>query len=468
MNKVHFIDGVKPLTSDMNDLHNFTEDGVYELLKAIGGSTGKLLFNPTEPTTSILSSVLYITVPSQYFAIGGAVTSVVETSISYALSADTYIGVYFVLKKDPIQEERNFLSLDDPSNILILQDLTATVRYEDLGRVVFTRSSTSTIAEPLLGETDVDFVQLGYYSYTHSSTTLVYTPNESDVFSLPAGIATAVPGHGLTHIKGAADAIPDANINSGVTGGSTSGLLPEGGLTAVLGSIQEVAAATDSTYIQLSEEGTNAVDGNGIDSRTLTIGIRTDESLTTVADSEGDAALGLNFLPASVLNGISDRPARVGHLHSLSQMGVILHSLSVDMNSFSDYGTVIGPFTVSSTNSGGSGVSDVGRILNISVTWLPPGVSDNSHYGVSCDWSIINDPLPASIGCRAIIASSNTFYLEIGEQGFAYLTQATINKINQNSNPQWAFGNYATSGKIRMDVMAARIGSFTNTVEVVS
>lgn len=473
MKIINFTDGMKPLTADMNNIHLYTEDAVYTLLKAMGSSAGKVLFEAIEPTAAVDGSgVLTVSVDEQHFAIEGAVTTVpTSTSVFSGLdTTDAKVAVYFILKKQAVEEERNFISLENANNYLIQQDLTAVVAYEDVGRVEtsITRDG-STPAEPMLGSQDTGFVLLGTYDWDYLTEELTFTLNTAEVFTLPANFQQPVTDHASSHIPGGGDEMQLADLGN-VSGGSEPGLMPAGALTATLGSIQDIVATDD--FLEIVTTGDNAVSGNTIDPKTVEIHLALDGSL----EQKEDGTLGVVFLPASATAGTTSVPSRSNHIHSLVETGVISYSLTTAIpQDGSLLGKMLGPYTVTSAFSGGAGTSDVGRIISVKVSWIPPGIAGN-YYGIDCGWSVVSEAGRETVGCRPIIMGRSAFYLETGNKGLAYLTQVMIDHINgitngisgtlPRSQPNWLSGTYADGGRIRVDVVAIRVGSHSDQVEV--
>lgn len=448
MKKVNFVAGVKPLVSDMNNLHNYTEEALYSLLQAVGGSTGRLLFNATPPVFSANNNVITVTVPYQFFAVEGAVSFVPETEWFRTTTTDQVLGIYFILRKAPISEERNFLSLSSDS-IAVQQDLTTTVAFEDIGRVEITSVTTITDppAEPVLGPNDVGYVQLGFLTYNINTGVFVYTGNSSDLFTLPAATAQEVQPHAASHLS--EDRIPDAAINPSVEGGSTEGLLPKGGLTTVLGSIQDIQPTDTSSFIQVAYQGDNSLSGNEIVAKTALLHLNVASSLTAVVEGE-EVKLGVKFKPAGAVNGSTEQAARADHIHALTEFGLIVASQTItDLSSFTN-----GSFTLSSTSAAGT----VGKILSVTPYWVPPSAPTN-YYGIPCGWLLVNNPGEQTLGCRATITGSNTFFVEKGAAGAALVTPELVSRLSQD-NILWDNGQYAISGSIRLEILAVRAGTF--------
>jgi hypothetical protein len=473
MKILNFTDGMKPLTADMNNIHLYTEDAVYTLLQAMGSSAGKVLFEAIEPTAAVDGDgILSVAVDEQHFAIEGAVTTVpVTTNLFTGLDvSDAKVAVYFILKKQAVEEERNFISLENANNYLIQQDLTTVVAYEDVGRVEMNITKDgSTPAVPMLGVQDTGYVLLGTYDWDYLTEELTFTLNTAEVFTLPANFQQPVTDHASSHLPGGGDAIQLAALGN-VSGGSQPGLMPAGALTAVMGSVQDIVATDD--FIQIVATGDNEVSGNAIDPKTVEIHLALDGSL----EQKEDGTLGIVFKSASALNGTDDIPARANHIHSLVETGIISYSLTAAVpQDGSLLGKMLGPYTVSSSYSGGTGTSDVGRIISVSVSWIPPGIPGN-YYGIDCGWSVVSEAGRETVGCRPVVMGRSAFYLETGSKGLAYLTQTMVDHINgitngiagtqPRSQPNWLSGTYADGGRLRVDVIAVRVGAHSDQVEV--
>lgn len=467
MKRVHFSDGMKPLTADMNKLHLNTEDAIAELLGAVGGSSDKLLFESEEPTASVdgTTGLLTIDVPAQHFAISGAISSIPETQYVLDVSGtDAKVAIYFVVNKLGVEDQRNFISLDNTTQLIIQQDLTTVVEYQDNPRVEFIATTDGTIPEaPPMGAGDLGYVLLGTYDWIDATDTLTFTGNIADAFTLPANVQQALSTHGSQHLPGGNDPIPVSALGN-VSGGSSAGLAPNGCLRAALGSIQGIVAADDSTFIDIVDSGNNSISGNDITEKVTTIGINVNESLTTDANN----ALGLNFLSGSARAGFSARPARSDHVHALIETGIISQTIVITLPpDQSINGTIIGPYTISSVSSGGAGTVDVSRIVSVNLSWIPPGVS-GTNFGIACGWNVYSANGIKTVGCRPIVTGQTTFEVEIGSEGTAYLTQSTINKINTLVTPSWLLGPNAYGGKLKVDIVAIRLGAHTDTVATVT
>lgn len=461
MKKVIFSDGMKPLTSDMNALSSNTEDALSTLLSAVGGSSGKILFEAAEPITAYDGSTVLLTVPQQHFAIGGAIGVVPETTRTIASTGDRQIGIYFILKKFPTEEVRNFISLDDEDNILIQQDMSATVATEDIGRVEFLHVGdlVTPVDEPVLALNDADFIRLGTVVLDISATPqLTFNLNTAEVFTLPNNVGQAISKHASTHLTGGSDAIDPAKMNSGVIGGSMPGIMPYGSLATTMGSIQNIES--ESTYLSTVAQGDNEAFADGTrNEKTITLKINTDDSL--VATGESGETLGVNFPSKSALYGIYDKAARWDHAHPLADTGVIIHSFTLPINQTTAFGEVYGPYTVNAASSGGDSGDKVGRIVGFHIYWIPPNQINNAQTAIACSWvPFFDGSSMETVGCRGIITSKDSFCLELGARGVAYLSDKTLLYLADRAN--WQYGNYAVAGSIRVDVFAIRDGSFSN------
>jgi len=448
MKKVHFVAGVKPLVSDMNNLHTYTEEALFSLLQAVGGSSGRLLFNATPPVYSANNNIITITVPYQFFAVEGAVSYVPETQWTRSTTTDLVLGIYFILKKAPIPEERNFLSLN-PDSIAVQQDLTTPVAFEDIGRVEVTVGTviTNPPEEPVLGAGDVGFVQLGFLTYNLNTGGFVYTGNSADLFTLPAATAQPAQPHAASHLS--TDRIPDAAVNPGVDGGSTEGLLPRGGLTTLIGAIQDIQPTPTSSFVEVVYTGDNAPSGNTTEPKVALLHVNLASSLAAVVEDQA-IKLGVNFKPASAVAGTSKQSARADHIHGLTEFGLIVMSQTIsDLSIF-----VSGSFTVPSVGASGT----VGKIISVTPYWVPPNAPAN-FYGVPCGWLLVSNPAAQTLGCRASITGSNTFFVEKGAAGAALITSELITKLAQD-NIIWDNGQFAITGSIRLEILAARAGTF--------
>lgn len=461
MKKVNFTQGMKPTVADLNDLHNLTEDALYRLLQALAGSTGKVLFDNSDPSISVDfgTQQLVLSISSRYFAINGSIGFTPATVNTFDVSEDFQLGIFFIIKKNGIEATRNFLSLDSSQEVLIQQDLTAVVRYEDISRVEYTVRNDlfTSVEDPILADDDVGFVKFGELSFNSATQAYLFTKNTTDTVIFPLSASQPVTEHGSTHVNGP-DFIPAAAI-AAVPGGSSLGLVPQGGLTAILDAVQEVRPSTSSEFIEVSTSGTNEPDGDTIDPKIATINLKLAESLTSLDDGQQGVMLGVAYRTANATNGIEELAARADHIHPLISTGLVSRSYVLAINDASAYGQIIGPYRVEPAVGEAAGTNTVGRIVAVRVGWRPPNKPD--RYLVDSGWCVVNEsnrPVE-TVGCRAIIASRDTFYLELGEAGVAIVSQGLATELGA----AWQTGGrYAKVGHIVIDVLALRAGAFTD------
>jgi hypothetical protein len=467
MKNLKFADGQKPITSDLNAIHGFTEDGLKTLLAAIGGTNSKLLFEAYPPVATSDETTLSIAVTSQHFAIDGAIATVASDSVDITIAGNMQVGIFFILSKDPTEELRNFLTLN-PDNVLVQQDILTEIYSTDAGRIEYITVSDliSPIPTPALGATDVGYIQLASVSCAIGTPDVVtVVPNSLELYTIPPGAAGAVTVHASSHLPAGNDPIQVSSLSGAETGGSSVGLMPNGALTAAMSAVQEVEVDDLTTFLTISTSGDNEAQTTGdIDSKIVTIGFSYDASLT-IRDVGGLPHLGVAFSAAGSANGDTYRAAHSNHKHALIDTGIIYQSFTLDATNFSAFGTIIGPYTVTATQSGGSNLaSELGQIIHISTRWIPPNLTgSNGGYAIDTPYTVLapSGQLPATIGIRAIITAADKFNLEIGELGFAYLSSAVIAQMNTVSNPNWAAGNYANvGGKIQIDVIALRAEAY--------
>ena len=462
MNKVNFTQGMKPTVQDLNDLHNLTEDSLFSLLKALAGSTGKILFDNSDPSIAVDfgTQKLTLSISARYFAINGAIGHSPLTVSTFDVDEDFQVGIFFIIKKTGTESVRNFLSLDSAQTVLIQQDLTTVVRYEDVSRVEYTLRNdlTTSIEDPILADDDIGFVKLGQLSFNSATQEYTYSKNTSDTVVLPASASQPVDVHGSTHVNGP-DFIPAAEL-ANVIGGSTVGLVPQGALTAILDSIQEIRPASTPSYIEISTSGTNEPSGQTIDPKIATINLKLANSLTPLDDGQQGLMLGVAFRTAGDLSGTEETAARSDHSHPLINTGLISRSFELAIDDTSPYGQVIGPYTFEpAIGDNLSNDSVVGRIVSARVGWRPPNTS--SRYLVETGWCVINEsnrPVE-TVGCRIIVASKNTFYIELGEAGVAVVTAGLALEL---AAAYATGGRYAKNGHIVVDLLGLRAGSFTD------
>lgn len=472
MKKLRFADGLKPLTADMDSLHDLTETALSTLIQAItNGSTGKVLFDNIPPTGtySAAAGTLTVTVPAQYYAVGGVVLKQAATELTVATgTTDMQVAVFLVAGREGENAVRNFLSIDPSSSQVIQQDLTHELYIYDSSRVVLSSMAdlVTAIPDPTLADDDEGFIRLGTIRLTYATGAVSVVGNTTDTYTLPGGTTVPVEDHGSTHLPGGSDALPASVLSGSAAGGSTAGLLPAGGLTALLGAIQEVLPADSAGYIQVLTSGDNTTDGAAIDSRTVTLDLLLSESLTTV-DTGGSTTLAVSHAPASALKGTSNRSAREDHIHPLVESGFIFQQITLAMDS-GKLGTVI-PYTITAAASG-QPTATVAKIFSVVAMWQPPNIKAGyENRSIETGWNVVSYAgSMTTLGCRPLITGKNTFELEIGALGAAYASNAAIQAINDgdgNGSDAWtnpaypSSGEFATSGKVFLFVLALRAGS---------
>jgi len=470
--KLRFADGLKPLTSDMDSIHDLTEDALGTVIQALtSGSSGKVLFDNVPPSGTYDSGTgtITVTVQAQYYAVGGVVLQQPETEISVAAgTTDMQIGVFLVAGTEGTQALRNFLSIDPDTAQVIQQDLNHEIFVSDASRVVLTTVSdlVSSVPEPTLAADDSGWVRVGTLRFTVATGAITVSKNTTDVYTLPGGTTVPVADHGETHLPDGADPLPVSALSGGASGGSTAGLLPEGGLTALLDAVQSVLPADSAPYIQVLTTGDNSVDGSDIDSKTVTLDLKLHESITT-KDSGGTTKLAVNHAPASALKGTSDRSAREDHIHPLVESGFIFQQITLDLTT-DKLGTVI-PYTVTAAASG-QPTATVAKILSVTAMWQPPNIKAGyENRSVDSGWNVVSYAGSlGTLGCRALVTGKNTFELEVGTLGAAHASDAAIQAINDSdgdgsdawTNPIYpTSGEFAKTGKIFLFVLALRAGS---------
>ena len=377
----------------------------------------------------------------------------------FSIEEDFQVGIFFILKKTAVEAIRNFLSLDSSQEVLIQQDLTTVVRYEDTARVEYTirNDLVTSVEDPIIADDDVGFVKLGDLTYNTVTAAYSFSTNTLDTVILPISASQPVNVHGSSHVNGP-DFIPAATL-ANVPGGSTLGLVLQGGLTAILGAVQSITPASSSSFIEVSTSGTNEADGSYIDPKTATVNLKLADSLTALDDGQQGTMLGVSFRAAGTLNGVEETAARADHAHPLVKSGLVSRSYSLAIDDTSAYGEVIGPYKVEPAVGEDTGTNTVGRIIAVRVGWRPPNKPE--RYLVDTGWCVVNEsnrPIE-TVGCRAIISSRDTFYLELGEAGVAIVSQGLATEL---ATVWQTGGRYAKTGHIVIDVLALRAGSFSD------
>lgn len=465
MRQQNFDPGVKPLSEDLNSINKNTEAGLFDLLRAIGGSSGALLFEDAPLQVVKVGSVFTVTAPTQYIAVSGAIER--STLYSEAIDVDDpgnpgtdlplQLHAYLMISRQPESAVRNFLSVSPTTGATVQQNLDTEVAFSTTVRPVYIWSNVlvDSLAEPVVSVDDVGFVKLG--SFTWDGAVLAQIDNISDRFQLPSGVSVSAGVHAASHLPEGDDEIPAALVTS-TSGGSTPGLMPAGAQNAVQNSLQDVVQATGAEYVVLSTSGNNAISGGAIDSKRTEISLRLAGSLVP-QDVGGLLGLGANLAPASALAGSDERVARADHSHPLSQSGLVfvqLEELVVSANA----GTIITKEITAADLPIGVGIE---KILSVQTFWAPPNLAPGSEErNVETGWfasTLAGQGGFQSIGTRIIGYNSNTFKIEIGSGGLAYLSTATENEVESWTSPPYSGGTFPKTGTLRMLVLCRREGA---------
>jgi hypothetical protein len=466
MKKIRFTPGMKPLTSDMNAIHDLTEDALALLITALGGSnTGKVLFDNLSVSAAISGTDLTITVPQQFFAVQGAVGQVgLQSQIVDTAGADVQVGVYLILSDaGQTPETRNYISVEPSSGTLIQQDLSTTVFTDTAARVAYVTvpNISDNVDAPPLGESDIGYVRLGTVKFDEDQgvgSQISLVNNTTDLYQLPAGTQINVNTHAASHLPTGSDAIQSASIDGSADGGSLPGLVPDGALTAVLGSVQDVLPASAAPYISITRSGDNTVVDQGISEKTITLDVIKDGSLTT-RDVNGTQSLAVSYLAANPTAGVALTAARSDHTHLLSQSGFVYQELTYSLTG-SDLGSII-PFIVDPTTTQDPDAV-IASIVSVSVYWAPPNLKTASLLN-KLDTGWWKETANGTVGARVHITGSGTFNLELGEGGVTHLTSAVIAMINDSTfgwvSSTYSGSNYPATGQLKMQIIGLRAGA---------
>jgi len=465
MKKITFAQGQRALVEDLNNLHNFTEEEVDRLLRATTSSgTGKVLFDNIIPTAELAGTVLTITVPAQYFAVNGVIVQTSEDvrQITVSAAEPTQVGVFLVAGRQEVLQTRNFTSTDPLTQVIVQQDAETVTQTLPTSRVSYISNSSLvvTIADPVLGATDVGFVKLATVQYDNtapSGSELTVLGNSTDVYSLPGGVSVPVDDHAATHLPGGGDAIQVAALDAAQPGGSRPGLMPAGAFTAIDEAVLDVQAADTAGYLSISVTGSNVPAQIQTNGRTATIDINRFDSLTVVDDG-GIEKLGVAFLQASAKNGTADTAARSDHIHPLADSGLIVQQFVLDLAPALLSTSVA--YELTPPVVGGTPVT-VAKILSVNVLWQPPNlVTGNTNDGIETGWHMyFKDGQNQTLGARAHVRGTNVFDLEIGRLGACLVTGPAFDFAQDLSNPQYNAGDFAQSGRLIILATAIRAGA---------
>lgn len=409
----------------MTALSEDTESGFDALLRAIGSSpSGQLLFGAAPPSALVAGTDLTISVPDQWFAVGGAVQLLVSApDVVYDISTDKRIDVYLVAGKSTDSQTRNFTSIDPATGAVIQQTLSTTVALNDMPRVAYAVSSdpAAAPAPPVLSTTDAGAVLLATIVVLSGVPSV--TVNEQARYTIPPGSPGGVGVHAQTHLPGGSDPLP-------VAASGQPGILDASGYDMLTGAVQSVTPASDSAYIK-------AVDSSG----DVSLSMALHDSLAVV-DSGGSPALAVKSRSKSILNGFEDGAARPDHRHTALDGGILVQTTEVDVSS--SLGSVVSvPFAPQTL---GTQSISAAQVISVSVYWVPPNAIDPA-FAIETGWV---STASGYKGARGYITGAQSFAVELGDAGVTELTGPASALVSSSTSPQYGGSLSPVTGTLRV------------------
>lgn len=456
--------GMKPLQSDLNAISENVEGAFSDLFTVFSNNTQGVLFDALPPVVTKDGTNLTILTPAQRVGIVGNVESVKQYSEVFDVDdglggeLDLRVEIYFVFSRVPVTATRNFLSIEPIKGVSILQNFEAEIATHIRPHVVYlwTNNLSASSEEPVVGPNDVGYIKLATVVYTGVVT---ITDEPQNKFTLPNGVVVPTQLHANQHMPGGSDPIPVAALTNTLSAGSSAGLMPIGALATTMQSLQNLVPNSDSPFLSFSIVGTNTLVNGAYDPRIAQVSLKTDASLTVHNSGEGQR-LAVRFAPKGATAGQADEAARRDHIHALSESGIVVVNLQRAMTP-SDLGTLI-TTTVTAADLP-QGVR-LGQILDIKYYWQPNNLSElNSHDDnmVAVPWIVaaIGSLGLTTVGVRTNILSRDTFQIEVGVAGLAYLTAQMQAEVESWTAPQYSQGAYPSSGTLHMVVIGLREGA---------
>jgi hypothetical protein len=426
MKRTRFQERVKLITIDLNALHELTEEGLGELIKAMSGGLDTLLFDNAPPTFITAPGTITISVPAQRFAAAGVVGNVLAAATVHAdPGPDMTYNIFFVVGRTDVSDWRDRLILAP----LSVASENVVVEDDPVSRIEITTNPA-----PVLGVNDIGYVKLGsvdkvlgVWSVTH---------NTAELYSFP-GLGPSYANHGAKHIDPLQDPIPLATPAGGI------GLMPLNSYPVLLQALQQFEVDGAMPWLVRVITGDNTP-GNP---RTATLSVRVSSSFRTV-DVSGNPGLGLDF-STDPYAGDSNRPARWNHRHRPEESPIAVLTQRVTAGS-ADLGTLMAELTF----------TGIARIYQTQVFWAKPGTTSPEHPAVPCCWAFFppsGSVVNGTVGAKAIITGNNKVQVEVGDVAFTHMNAATVAMLGV-VNWQYAGGDpsFPRNGELFVRVTGIR------------
>ena len=403
MNRKRFPVRMKVISTDLNELHEFTEEAVKELLQGLSGGLTEILFDDAVQT--IIDGVnLTITVPAQRFAVQGAVGAVSDPPFTLPNVLATY-RIFFIIGRVDVSAARDVLVLGPP--LAVVTDPIALVEDDTVSRIEI----TSTGNPPVLGPTDIGYVELG--SVIGGPGAWVVTHNTAALWVFPGLLPAAAP-HAATHVTGGTDIIPNASP-------AAAGLMSAAYSQVLTAAIQNLKVDVASPFLVRVITGTNAPG----DPKTVELLLRVTPDAFANKSMGGLDYLDLNYMPAGAYAGSSARPARSNHRHPPEESPVAMGEIHI-----AGIMVTLGSLLAEIEFTG------IARIYHTEVFWTKPGVISPTYPAVPCGWMLT---AAGTIGASAVITANNKIQVQTGSLGLAYLNAPTITLVRAGGAINWGY-----------------------------
>lgn len=433
MNKVNFEERVKIVPVDANALHDETELAIGDIIQAVSGGYGDVLFKNAPPVVTHLAPNIQVSIPEQWFTVNGIPGKIPATSFNLPDGAADRWRVYFVMGRVDANDNRDRFQI--VGGVIQVVTQSVVVRKASTPRVETTASGNPLVVPPppALGPTDEGYVL--FCEIVWDLITLSVTHNTSAIYSFP-GAGAGVAPHAATHVAGG-DPIPDAAMGGP---SSTAGLMPIGSFAVLMQTLQSLGIDPASPYL------TRVISGDNVSSpKVVALRFRHHPSLQ-VYEVSGVYYLGVKFA-SGPFDGTSQIAARRDHRHSPSEFPIVVDSSRVTVGS-TDRGKLLSV----------SAFSTLVSLHGAQAFWAPPGVVSPAYPLVDCGWY---PGASGMLGCRVHIVGTNEVKLETGGQAFVELKGDLYTYILAavGGSPTWTYAGSAqfpTSGEIYVRVSGTR------------
>lgn len=403
MKRTRFQERVKLITIDLNALHELTEEGLGELIKAMSGGLDTLLFDNAPPTYVTGGGNITISVPAQRFAAAGVVGNVAATMVVRPDPVpDTTYNIFFIVGRTDVSDWRDRLTL------VPLSVVSENVVVED---DPVSRIEVTTDPAPTLGATDIGFVKLGSVAKVGGLWQAVIH-NTAELYAFP-GLGPSYANHASKHINALQDPIQLADLTGRI------GLMPLDSYPVLMSALQLFEVDPTLPWLVRVITGDNTP-GNP---RTATLSVRVSSSFRTV-DVSGNPGLGLDF-STDPYAGDSNRPARWNHRHRPEESPIAVLTQHVTVGS-GDLGVLMAELTF----------TGIARIYHTQVFWAKPGITAPEHPAVPCCWTYTPGGV---VGAKAVITGNNKVQVETGALAFTHMSNDTVALIAAGGGVTWKY-----------------------------